>query len=159
MIFSLRPQRIIASGVEAPYYTAMPLDLNQIASREKEIAESIERLKQEASELAIAHRVFEKYSGESKAMKAGNGVRLSIPTGAPRPAAVPTTFEMTEVVFESAEKDGKEGLTSKELIDGIRTRFWPGLAAHQVLPTIYGFVKNERLHRTAAGKFKRPKKA
>ena len=64
MIFLLRPQRIIAPGVEAPYYTAMPLDLNQIASREKEIAESIERLKQEASELAIARRVFEKYSGE-----------------------------------------------------------------------------------------------
>ena len=138
----------------------MPLDINQISAREKEIAESIERLKQEASELAIARRVFEKYSGEPTLKTISvNGKSISIPAGKPRPTGAPTTFEMTEAVLESAEKEGKDGLTSKELVDGIRTKFWPGLVTHQVLPTIYGFVKNERLHKTAGGKFKRIKKA
>jgi hypothetical protein len=138
----------------------MPLDINQIAAREKEIAETIERLKQEAGELEIARRVFEKYSGEPKTVNlVVNGAQLSLSTGAPRPALAPTTFEMTQAVLEGAEKEGKDGLTAKELVDGIRTKFWPGLVTHQILPTIYGFVKNERLHKTAGGKFKRMKKA
>lgn len=137
----------------------MPLELNQITAREKEIAEAIERLKQEANDLAIARRVFEKYSGEpiNKVLNV-NGHLLKLPAGQPRPQAAPTTFEMTEAVLESAEREGKDGLTGKELVDGIRTKFWPGLVSHQVLPTIYGFVKNERLHKTAGGKFKRIKK-
>jgi hypothetical protein len=88
-----------------------------------------------------------------------NGKSLAILAGKPRPTGAPTTFEMTEAVLEAAEKEGKDGLGSKELVDGIRIKFWPGLVTHQVLPTIYGFVKNERLHKTAGGKFKRIKKA
>ena len=136
----------------------MPLDIAQIAAREKEIAEQIERLKQEASELAIARRVFEKYSGEHVVPNVNlNGEVLTVPSGRPRPHGAPTTFDMVNMVLEAAEKDGKDGLTAKELVDGIRTKFWPGLASHQVLPTIYGFVKSERLHKTAGGKFKRLK--
>lgn len=76
------------------------------------------------------------------------------PLMAPRPVGAPTTFEMVENVLEAAEKAGKDGLTGKELVDGIREKYWPGLQARQILPIIYGFVP-ERLHKTPGGKFKR----
>lgn len=135
----------------------MPLELAQIAAREKEIADQIERLNQEANELAIARRVFEKYSGEPSAHDLHiNGHTLQLKSGKPRPEGAPTTFQMVEMALQAAEPE-KDGLTAKELLDAIRTKFWPGLVAHQVMPSIYGFVKDKRLRKTDGGKFKRVK--
>jgi hypothetical protein len=64
---------------------------------------------------------------------------------------------MVDLVLSSAEKAGKDGLTISELVEEIRTRFWPGLQSQQVTPLIYGFASKGRLHKTAAGKFKRVK--
>jgi hypothetical protein len=136
----------------------MPLELAQIAAREKEIAEQIERLTNEANELAIARRVFEKYSGEpTPHALLINGKKIELKGGQPRPAGAPTTFEMAELALQAAEADGKDGLTAKELLDAIRTKFWPGVVSLQIMPSIYGFVKDKRLRKTDGGKFKRIK--
>jgi hypothetical protein len=125
-------------------------ELEKIKLREEEIAKLIEALEKEASELAVARKVIARFSPPPPAGSEGA-------LGPSRPDGVPSTFDMTEAVLESAEKAGKDGLTAKELVEAIRDRYWPGLNAPQVLPTIYGFVKNERLHKTAGGKFKRLK--
>lgn len=129
-------------------------DLDKIALREVEIAKAIEALQKEADELAVARKVIARINLHKVVLampkKPGAGS-----LGPPRPEGTPTTFEMTEIVLEAAEKAGKDGVTGKELVDGIREKFWPGLRSGQVLPTIYGFVNNKRLHKTAGGKFKR----
>ena len=126
-------------------------ELEKIALREKEIAKLIEALQREADELAVARKVIARFAP-------------SIPTeegalGPSRPDGIPSTFEMTESVLEDAERAGKDGLTSKELIEAMGAKFWPGLRSAQVLPTIYGFVKSNRLRKTPGGKFKRLKEA
>lgn len=151
--------KLVDRGGEGIYKIgAMPLDLEQIAAREKEIAEEIERLKNEANELVIARRVFEKYSGEpSTEALLINGREIELKAGRPRPQGAPTTFQMAELALQSAEADGKDGLTAKELMDTIRVKFWPGVVSHQIMPSIYGFVKDKRLRKTEGGKFKRIK--
>ena len=54
---------------------------------------------------------------------------------------------------------GLTELTAKELSDTIRTRFWPGLISEQIMPSVYGFVKDKRLRKTEGGKFKRIKQS
>jgi hypothetical protein len=122
-------------------------ELDKIALREKEIAKLIEALQREADELAVARKVIARFSPSPP----GEEVTL----GPARPEGLPSTFEMTETVLAEAEKAGRDGLTSKELIEAIGAKYWPGLKSAQVLPTIYGFVKNKRLRKTPGGKFKR----
>src|SRR4051812_11337791 len=104
-------------------------EIDKIALREEEIAKLIEALQKEADELAVARKVIARFSPAPQAVPEGS-------LGPPRPEGVPSTFEMTEAVLESAEKAGKDGLTAKELVEAIRDRYWPGLNAPQVLPTI-----------------------
>jgi hypothetical protein len=129
----------------------MALELKDIETREREIAESMNALKRELEELATVRRVLERMEGV-KPVK----VHVTPIVVAKRPEGAPTTFEMTETVLEAAEKAGKDGLTAKELVDAIREKYWPGLKSPQVLPIIYGFVP-DRLHKTPGGKFKRKK--
>jgi alkyl hydroperoxide reductase subunit AhpF len=127
-------------------------ELEKIALREKEIAKLIEALQKEADELAVARKVIARFAPS-------HAISIEGALGPPRPEGIPSTFEMTEAVLEKAEAAGKDGLTAKELVEAIRDKYWPGLNSPQVLPTIYGFVKNDRLHKTSGGKFKRLKKA
>jgi hypothetical protein len=126
----------------------MPTELEKIDAREKEIAKEMAALKRELDELGIARIVYGRLNPGLPPEKPKN------PNLVPRPAGVPTTFEMVENVLEAAEKAGKDGLTSKELLEGIRSKYWPGLVSQQILPIIYGFVP-DRLHKTPGGKFKR----
>ena len=53
----------------------------------------------------------------------------------------------TDMILASAEKDGRGALTSRELMDEIRAKYWPGVQNGQILPSIFGF-KGKRLHRS-----------
>jgi hypothetical protein len=127
----------------------------QIDRRMREIAAELDRLQKEADELAIAKRVLERL--EQQPFAAGP-VDKEEPEGKPRPKGTPTNFEMAEFVLANAEKEGKDGLTASELVQAIAARYWPGLVGHQVLPSIYKFAKEGRLHKTPGGKFKRNKR-
>lgn len=127
-------------------------ELDKITLREKEIAKLIEALQKEADELAVARKVIARFTPAPATVADGA-------LGPSRPEGIPSTFDMAESVLEKAEAAGKDGLTAKELVEAIRDRFWPGLVAAQVMPTIYGFVKANRLRKTPGGKFKRLKKA
>jgi len=133
----------------------MNKELDRIAQRQGEIAKAMEALQREAEELAIAQRVVMRLKSPQESKPATG----SSSQGKPRPKGAPTLFEMTTSVLIDAEKAGKDGLVSKELIAGIRDKYWPGLATRQVLPSIYGFVNSKRLHKTEGGKFKRLKVA
>ncbi len=140
----------------------MPLDLKTIESLEKDIAQQMGDLQRKLDDLAAAKRVVGFLSPQEttadrtvreRVVESGKG-------GKPRPAGTPTNVEMAEFVIASAEKDGKDGLTATELVDAIRSRYWPGLVPKQVLPSLYGIAKDGiRLKKTASGKFKRVKKA
>jgi hypothetical protein len=137
----------------------MPLNIQQIDKRLHAINEELASLQKEAEELVIAKRVFERFSNEppnednpsnGSTPKTGNP-----PEGRPRPKGSPTNFEMAEFALADAEKEGKEGLTASELVQAIAARYWPGLAGPQILPSLYKFSTDGRLHKTAGGKFKR----
>jgi hypothetical protein len=125
----------------------MTLDIQEIDKRLHAIGEEVVRLQKEAEELAIAKRVFERFSDQ-------NTVKISNPEGRPRPKGTLTNFEMAEFVLADAEKDGKDGLTGNELVQAIAARYWPGLIGPQILPSIYQFAKAGRL-KLSGGKFKR----
>lgn len=128
-------------------------DHTKFGARRLEIAAEMERLKKESEDLDIAERVFKQLYG----IPEKNQIVELPKAGRPRPEGTPTTFEMTDFILLSAEKEGKDGLTISEIVDEIRKRYWPGLASHQITPSIYGFVADERLHKTAGGTFKRKK--
>jgi hypothetical protein len=141
-----------------PYIPIMTSELDKITAREKEIAQLIANLQQEAEELSVARRVLARFAPAATTVAR---VPLSKPVpklGPPRPVGAPTTFDMTEGVLADAEKAGKDGLSGKELIDAIRAKYWPGLQAAQILPVIYGFVRDDRMRKTSGGKFKRLRK-
>jgi hypothetical protein len=121
-------------------YTGMEINLQKITAREKEIADAIKALQRESEDLAAARRVFERFTGAS-----GNLEKQL--DRAPRPQGAPSTFDMVKAVLSEAASRGTPSLSSKELIDGVRNRFWPGLTTQQILPTIYGFKKAERLEK------------
>jgi len=132
----------------------MPLNIQQIDERLRAIGEEVARLQQEAEELAIAKRVFERFSDKPPN---GNDAKTGDrPTGRPRPKGTPTNFEMAEFVLADAEKEGNlGGFTANELVQAIAARYWPGLIGPQILPSIYAFAKEGRLQKTPGGKFKR----
>jgi hypothetical protein len=134
----------------------MSANIPQIDDRLREIGAEIARLQKEAEELAIAKRVFERFSDPPPN---GASPKAGSPEGRPRPKGSPTNFEMAEFVLADAEKEGKDGLTAGELVQAIAARYWPGLVGPQILPSIYKFAKDERLRKTPGGKFKRAKKA
>ena len=129
-------------------------DINHIQSieeRRQKIAKELVLLQEEDSELEVALRVLQRFSPEARQSESKPKL------GPSRPEGAPTTFEMTTMVLASAEKEGRDGLTGSEIVKAIGGRYWPGVTGPQVLPSIYGFAKVGRLHKTASGKFKRIK--
>jgi len=76
--------------------------------------------------------------------------------GPPRPSGAPTNFEMARLVLLSAQKEGKPGLTAAELVDEIGRRYWPGVQAPQIMPTMYQLAKQGRLIKGDDGVFRFP---
>jgi hypothetical protein len=131
--------------------------LKAIEVREREIADQIAPLQKELDDLAIAKRVL--LSLERPSDRSVQEVIVdSGKAGKPRPSGAPTNFEMTERVLADAERNGKDGLVIGEIVDAIRSRYWPGLVSEQITPSIYGFATNGRLKKSVNGKFKRVKK-
>jgi hypothetical protein len=122
--------------------------LQAIEAKRREIAAQIAKLQADDEELAIAERVLRRLSGAEKD---------AVSIGTARPSGAPTTFEMADMVLASAEKEGKDGLFASELVEAIRSRYWPGLVSQQIMPMIYQMARAGRFHKTATGKFKRPK--
>src|ERR1700694_1820833 len=90
-----------------PYIPIMTSELDKIMAREREIAQLIAHLQQEAEELSVARRGFARFPPP-----APTATRLPFPKpvlpklGPPRPVGAPTTFDMTEGVLADAEKAG-----------------------------------------------------
>jgi hypothetical protein len=149
--------RLAGIGV-MPYIPIMTSELDKITAREKEIAQLITDLQKEAEELSVARRVLARFAPALPLPRAAVPSSSLRKLGPPRPVDAPTTFDMTDDVLADAERAGKDGLSGRELIDAIRDKYWPGLQSMQILPVIYGFVRNDRLRKTSGGKFKRLKK-
>jgi hypothetical protein len=118
----------------------MNLDVEQIRARQKRIDEEIAKLQKESDELAIALRVLDRFTDKPTEPSA----KPDLP---PRPPGSPSTFDMVTMILAGAEKDGRGALTSRELMDEIRAKYWPGVQNKQILPSIFGFAKNNRLIR------------
>jgi hypothetical protein len=54
---------------------------------------------------------------------------------------------MVEMILTSAGKEGKDKITTRELMDQIRANYWPGVRNSQILPSIFGYAKKGRLTR------------
>lgn len=136
--------------------------LERIAARRQEIAKETSRLQEEDNELAIAEKVIRRLDGDSKPPPENEPKRPpqtdESKLGPTRPSGTPTNFDMVDMILASAEKEGKDGLTAGEIIEAIRSRYWPGLIDMQVSSAIYQFAKKGRFKKTASGKFKRIKK-
>jgi hypothetical protein len=129
------------------------LDSQAIENRLREIREAISALQGEADELAVALRVFERFSApKSPSKEENNGGKLKL--GPARPKGIPTNFEMTEMILKASEREGKNGLGANEIVEQIGSRYWPGVVGAQILPVIYHFAKQGRIRKTAGGKFK-----
>lgn len=145
---------ILAPIISQPYMGIMGHQLNSqaIEKRLQEIREAISVLQGEADELAVALRVFERFSAPETLEKKDNAGLPKL--GPPRPPGIPSTFEMTEMVLKSSEREGKNGLTANEIVEQIGKRYWPNIVGAQILPTIYKLAKDGRIRRTSSGKFK-----
>ena len=137
------------------------IQTERLEARQREIAQQIERLQEEANELAIALKVIARLDSDSSSAPEApteTTVEEDQPKlGPPRPSGCPTNFQMVDMILASAEKEGKDGLTISELISEMRARYWPGLKDVQVSAPIYAFVRQDRLRKTPGGKFKRIK--
>jgi hypothetical protein len=129
---------------------SMDINLTKIAAREKEIAEAIKDLEREAADLAATRRVFERWNGGNSASQ--RDIEKA-PEKAPRPEGAPTTWEMVAEILKAGPT---EGLGSTALIESIRNKYWPGLTTGQILPTIYGFKKTNRLKKDKKGRWTLP---
>lgn len=123
----------------------MNFDIENMRARHKRLNDQIAQLQKEADDLAIALRVIDKFS--EKPPDKGKAKAPSKPGLTARPKGTPTTFEMVEMILTSAAKEGKETITTRELMDQIRAKYWPGVKNGQILPSIFGFAKTGRLQR------------
>src|SRR6202035_5169440 len=57
--------------------------------------------------------------------------------GTPRPEGIPTVPQMVTLLLEHAEKHGRRGLTSTEIVAGIDKAWWPGVSVNLIMPTVY----------------------
>lgn len=125
-------------------------DIEAVKARKKEIAQAIETLQQESHELDVAMAVFRRFSPAIvRDASSDDDSKL----GPPRPAGVPTLFEMAYTVISDAEQRGRKGLTGKEVVKHIAKQYWPGLQGPQITPSLYGFAKKGRLRKTSDGLF------
>jgi hypothetical protein len=128
-------------------------DHTKIEARRREIAAEIIRLQKEDEELEIGLKVVQRFS-------ASNGIGVLHASGKSklgpvRPNGIPTNFEMVDLILLGAEKEGRDGLTVKEIVEEISVRYWPGVEGQQIMPSIYQFAKDNRFRKTPSGKLKR----
>ena len=130
-------------------------DTNELLVKRQELEARIAELQQEMRDLDTAMRVFEslnredKPSNEAVETTAADDNKL----GPARPHGIPTLFQMTYEVIREAEQQGKPGLTGAAIVEEIGKRYWPGVKGQQILPSVYGFAKFERLEKTDDGLF------
>lgn len=121
----------------------MSLDVNRIRADRKRKLDEIAKLQEEVAEIDLALRVYDRYAEKQPPEQED----AESPGLAPRPPGTPTTFQMVNMILAGAEKDGREGLTSRELLDEIAKKYWPGVHRSQILPSIFGFGKVGRIRR------------
>lgn len=137
--------------VDYPYVMGRQLDSDAIEKRLGEIRETIVALQSEAEELQVALRVIERFSEPMPVLAKGHlGFSKMGPV---RPAGIPSNFDIVETILKSAERGGRYGLTTNEIVDEIRERYWPGLVASQIVSYIYKFAKEGRIRKSNDGKF------
>jgi hypothetical protein len=119
----------------------MGSEADQIRARQKRIPDEIAKLQKEFDENAVALRVLDRFKPPDKPPdkppKPARRAKKPLP---PRPAGIPSTFEMVDAILTAAELQGKPALTSRELMDKIREHYWPGVQNKQILPSIFGFA-------------------
>ena len=123
-----------------------------IAKHEAKIA----LLRTEESELVIAEKIVAKLSGISKPLeiiennshfrkshvikkKAAKG------NGTERPSGIPTTPDMIHNVISSEVKVSGAGLTSKDIVARIESKWWPGVDPNLISPAAWRLAKEGRL--------------
>ncbi|MFZ2159922.1 MAG: hypothetical protein WAV72_27910 [Bradyrhizobium sp.] len=126
------------------------INADSLRNRHKRLLDDIARLQKEADELGNFIRNLERFTEKPPDKKETSGEKV------PRPEGIPSTFEMVDMILKSAEKEGKASLTSRELMDEIRAKYWPGVKNSQILPSIFGF-RGKRLIREG-DRWKRMKK-
>ncbi|RXT36744.1 hypothetical protein [Bradyrhizobium betae] len=124
----------------------MSSEADTIRERKKRNLDEIARLQKENDEFDVALRVLELVRPKLpiKPAPIGRVVTVKLP---PRPEGIPSTFEMVETILRDAERAGKGSLSSRELMDEIRAKYWPGVQNKQILPSIFGFGKAGRIIR------------
>jgi hypothetical protein len=113
------------------------IDATQLGVRHKRIMDDIAKLQKEADDIATLLRLADRFSG--KPPEKGKPKAKDKPVRVPRPPGTPSTLEMVEMILASAEKDGRGALTSREIMDEIRAKYWPGVQNGQILPSIFGY--------------------
>jgi len=122
-------------------------DIDAISARKQEIEDKIAILRKEADELDVALRVFQRFAEPE--VTEDDKTKL----GPPRPAGIPTLFDMTYQVIREAEQQGKKGLAAKEIVDEIGRRYWPGVQGAQILAPVYQMAKKGRFKKLSNGLF------
>jgi hypothetical protein len=113
------------------------IDPTQLSARRKRVMDDIAKLQKEADEIDMLLRLAGRYSG--KPPEKGKPKAKGKPAKVPRPPGTPSTLEMVEMILAGAEKDGRGPLTSREIMDDIRAKYWPGVQNGQILPSIFGY--------------------
>ncbi|TIO04125.1 MAG: hypothetical protein E5X88_33195 [Mesorhizobium sp.] len=129
------------------------IDLDKIDARLREIDALRASLAEEAEELQTVKRIAVKYGNASAEIAVPADTSEEPRLGPPRPKGIPTLFHMTYEVLREAEGQGKSGLSGAEIVAAIGERYWPGLRNQQVMPSVYGFVKDGRLGKMQDGTF------
>ena len=134
-------------------------EVDQLHERLKRIDAEIEKLQLEREEIGVALRVLGRFIKAKPPPKPPHkpAARASKKTLPPRPKGIPSTFEMVEAVLTEGERTGKPALTSRELMDAIRAKYWPGVQNKQILPSIFGFAPKRLIREGDKWKRKHPK--
>lgn len=124
----------------------------------EELEAKLAMLRVEDEALATAEKIAARYSTQPTkptAAPVNPPIKQAKPSGwrearngTPRPKGVPTLPEMITFAIRSATKEGKSGLTGKEIRDHIDKTYWPGVGSNLVLPTAHRLVKAKRLKRS-----------
>jgi hypothetical protein len=121
-------------------------EFNELAAVEKVLA----RLAQsnDSDLLNNISELIEEPSAEEQQQSESEAPDASIPrVGTTRPTGIPTTAQMFDTLLAEAERAGKEGLRGRDLVAGIRQRWWPGAGWNSILPTAFLLVQKGRLGR------------
>jgi hypothetical protein len=104
------------------------------------VAKAAESLQQPAAPPPVAPPpATPSASGTTPTTKSEPSVTKKIPAagGTPRPPNIPTVPDMVTLLLEHAEKNGRAGLTSTELMAAIDSVWWPGVSVNLIMPTVY----------------------